>query len=203
MTQNILNNTDISWFFCAIDLLIVIYFVTSNVNYSLLFENASDNFVTESAQVMVEFDTITITIVDSGQFESGSLYTIWEFVSRIGTDTQFVVTGEERLSFQHDTTFSPLWDLYYDFPLAVGRTWGIDFILPVPEVLNKEPIHTLVQHFASSFHTRMNGGGFNVYWTQEDWLVPGVGIVKSRHWQFGFFPWKNRTWTLVDYHLVN
>lgn len=153
--------------------------------------------------VAVEFDTVTITIVDSGQFESGNSYTIWKFVSRNGTDTQFVVTGEERLSFQHDTTFSSLWDVYYDFPLAVGRSWGLDFFAPFPEVLDKEPVLTPAQHFTSSFHTRMYGGGFNDYWHQEDWLVSGLGIAKSRRWQLGFIPWMNRTWTLIDYHLAN
>lgn len=153
--------------------------------------------------VAVTFDTVTVTIVDSGRFESGDSYTLWEFVSRNGIDTQYVVTGEERLSFLHDTIFSPLWDIYYDFPLAVGRTWGLEFFAPVPEVLDKEPVVTPIQPFASSFHTRMYGGGFNDYWTQEDWLVPGVGIARIRRWQFGFIPWMNRTWTLIDYYLVN
>jgi hypothetical protein len=153
--------------------------------------------------VTVTFDTVTVTIVGSGQLESGDPYTLWEYVSRNGVDTQYVVTGEERLSFQHDTVFNLLWDLYYDFPLAVGRTWGLEFLVPVPEVLDKAPIATPIQHFASGFHTRMYGGGFNDYWTQEDWLVPGVGIAKSRRWQFGFIPWMNRTWTLIEYWLAD
>ncbi len=151
----------------------------------------------------VEFDTVTVTIVDSGQFESGDSYTLWQFVSKHGTDTQFVVTGVERLSFKHDTTGYPFFDLHYDFPLAVGRTWGLEFIVSLPEVLDKEAVLTPVQHFASCFHTRMGGGLFNDYWSEEDWLVPGVGIVKSRRWQFGFIPWMNRTRTLINYHLAN
>ena len=152
----------------------------------------------------VEFDTVTVTIVDSGQFESGDSYTMWQFVSRNRTDTQFVVTGEERLSFLRDTTLGlPFWDLYYDFPLAVGRTWGLEFIISVPEVLDKEAVLTPVQNFASGFHTRMGGGMLNSYWSQEDWLVPGMGIVKSRRWQYDFGPPMKRTWTLIDYHLPN
>jgi hypothetical protein len=152
--------------------------------------------------ITVTFDTVMVTIVDSGRFESGDLYTLWEFVSSIGVDTQYLVTGEERLSFQRDTVFSPFWDLYYEFPLAVGRTWGFDFFAPVPEVLDKELIVTPLQPFESSFHTRIHGGGFNDYWTQEDWLVPGVGIVRSKRWQTGFIPWMHRTWNLIEYHLV-
>jgi hypothetical protein len=162
-----------------------------------------DSVTSAPNTVTVTFDTVTVTIVNSGRLESGDLYTIWEFMSRNGIDTQYVVTTGERMSFQQDTIFSPLWDLYYDFPLAVGRTWGIDFFVPVPEVLDKGPVPTPVQHFASGFHTRMYGGGFNDYWTQEDWLVTGVGIAKSRRWQIGFIPWMNRTWTLIDYHLTN
>jgi hypothetical protein len=124
-----------------------------------------------------------------------------QFPNKIGT--AYVVTAEERMSFQHDTIFRPQWDFYYEFPLAVGRTWGLDFFAPVPEVLDKESVLTPVQHFASGFHTRMYGGGLNEYWTQEDWLVSGVGIAKSRRWQTGFIPWINRTRTLIDYHLSN
>jgi len=151
----------------------------------------------------VEFDTVTITIVDSGQFESGDSYTLWEFVSSNGTDTQYVVIGEERLRSQRDTTFSPIWDLYYDFPLAVGRNWGVVSILPIPRVIDKESILTPIQHFPSAFHTRMSGGAFNDYWTQEDWLAPGVGIVRSRRSEIFFAPTTIRTWTLIDYHLAN
>jgi len=151
----------------------------------------------------VTFDTVMVTIVDSGRFESGDSYTLWEFVSSIGVDTQYLVTGEERLTFQRDTVFSPLWDLYYEFPLAVGRIWGFDFFAPVPEVLDKEPNITPLQPFASSFHTQMRGGGFNDYWTQEDWLAPGVGIVRTRRWQTGFIPWMNRTWNLIEYQLAD
>ncbi len=163
-----------------------------------------DSMLTGPDSITVEFDTVTVTIVDSGQFESGDLYTIWQFVSRNMTDTQLVVTGEERLSFLRDTTLGlPFWDLYYIFPLAVGRFWGVESILPLPHVLDKEPVLTPVQNFASCFHTRMDGGMLNSYWSQEDWLVPGVGIVKSRRWQFGYIPPMKRTWTLIDYHLAN
>ncbi|MCH9032765.1 MAG: hypothetical protein IIB00_10990 [candidate division Zixibacteria bacterium] len=153
----------------------------------------------------VEFDTVTVTIVDSGKFESGDSYAIWEFVSRNRIDTQFVVTGIERLSFLLDTAFFyPSLDIRYEFPLAVGRNWGLEFIASVvPEVLDKESVLTPVQHFASVFHTRMQWAGLNNYSTQEDLLVAGVGIVKSRRRQFGFIPWMNRTRTLIDYRLAN
>ncbi len=153
--------------------------------------------------VIVDYDTVTVTIVASGQFESGAPFTKWRYVSRSETDTLFVVSNEERLSFQGDTTFNPIWDIYYDFPLAVGRTWGLVFIAPVPEALDKEPVATPAQNFTSTFHTRASGGAFNDYWTQEDWLAPGVGIIKSRRWQVGFIPWMNRTRTLIAYTLVN
>jgi len=152
--------------------------------------------------VAVTFDTVTVTIADSGHFESGTAYTLWEFRSHREIDTQFVVTAEERITFQQDTISSPLWDLYYNFPLAVGRTWGIYFIAPFAEVLDKERVVTPVQTFPSCFHARMYGGGFNDYWHQDDWLVRDVGIVKSVRRQFGFWPEMTRTRTLVDYYVV-
>ncbi|MEE8404283.1 MAG: hypothetical protein V3S17_02710 [candidate division Zixibacteria bacterium] len=148
----------------------------------------------------VHYDTVTVTIVDRGQFESGESYTLWEFdVTNGGVYTQYVVSGEERLSFQSDSLFNQLWDVYYNFPLAVGRTWGIDFIVPVPEVRDKEPINSPFQNFETGFRVRTIGGALNDYWTQEDWLVPEIGIVKSRRTRFGIWPELNRTWTLIDY----
>lgn len=150
----------------------------------------------------VTFDTVTVTIVDDGVLESGDSYALWEIEhpQQYGIDTLYVVTGEERMSLQRDSVFSILWDLYYEFPLAVGRYWGIESFAPVPEVLDKEPVATSFQFFASAFHSQMYGGGFNDYWHQEDWLVPEVGIVRSRRLQFGFIPWMNRTWSLIDFH---
>ncbi|MFQ5608225.1 MAG: hypothetical protein ACE5GA_09785, partial [Candidatus Zixiibacteriota bacterium] len=155
--------------------------------------------------VMVVIDTVAVTIVGSGRLESGDSYTMWNYVTANGTDTQYVVTGEERLSFQSDKTFNSLWDIYYYFPLAVGRTWGLEVITPFPDALDKEPVLTPVQRFASSFHVRMSGGGFESSWTQDDWLAPGVGIIKSRRWQFSIGPWMrmNRTRTLISYRPAN
>lgn len=158
-----------------------------------------DSTDTGGDSLVPTFDTVTVTITRSGHFQSGEPYSLWTYVSSSAIDSQFVVIGNGQVRFQHDTIFSPLWDVYYDFPLAVGRTWGIEYFAPVPEVLDKETLSTPAQTFASSFHTTLSGGGFNDYWTQEDWLVPGVGIAKSRRGQTGFWPWLRRTRTLIDY----
>jgi len=152
--------------------------------------------------VVVEFDTVTITIADSGRFDSGYSYTTWEFASRNGSDTKIFVTGNHGFGFQHDTTCSLPWNLYNIFPLAVGRTWGMYFYRPVPVVVDKEPVHTPVQDFASGFYTHMSGSWPDDHWAQRDWLVPGVGITKSKRWQTGSAR-MNRTWTLIDYHLAD
>jgi len=153
--------------------------------------------------IIITYDTVMFTIVGSGNLEAGYPYTLWESTTKYGIDTQFVVTYEERLSFIHDTEYISLMDYYFDFPIAVGRTWGLEYFTISPEVLDKEMVITSVQTFMSSFHTYMSGSMLNDYWTQEDWLVPGVGIVKSRHLQFGFIPSMNRTRTLIDYTLVD
>jgi hypothetical protein len=153
--------------------------------------------------IVVTFDTITATIVDSGRLESGAPYTLWEFLGRDGIDTQYVVTNAWRLSFGGETIFGQRWAVRYLFPMTVGRFWGIYSLVPLPLVLDKEPVVTPIQTFASSFHTYLEGESGNDNWTQQDWLVSGVGIVKSRRWQFGSWPSMNRTRTLIDYQLAD
>jgi len=151
--------------------------------------------------VIITYDTVTVTIVDEGRLEMGDSFTVWEYVNSMSTDTLFVVTQENHIRFH--TMYSPLWDLYYEFPLAVGRSWGIDYFVPVPEVIDKETVIAPLRIFESAFHQKTNGGAFNDYWSQDDWLVPEIGIVKSTRWQFGFIPSMNRTRTLIDYSLVD
>ncbi len=152
--------------------------------------------------IIISYDTVTATIIDEGHFNDGDPYTVWEFAGSLMTDTMFLVTYENHLTFMYDTMHFSFMDVSYDFPLAVGKTWGIDYFVPVPEVLDKELIHTPAGIFESSFHTHAIGGAFNDYWTQDDWLVPDVGIVKSKRWQFGFIPSMDRTRTLIEYNLV-
>ena len=77
---------------------------------------------------------------------------------RAQSSQQFFQQNADKFRAQQDLIASPFFDLYYDFPLAIGRFWGVESIAPVPEVLDKEGVLTPVQHFASCFHTRMEGG---------------------------------------------
>lgn len=47
----------------------------------------------------------------------------------------------------------------------------------------------------------MFGGGFNYYWTLEEWLVPYVGVVKRKQGIMDFGPTIYIEWTLLSYEL--
>lgn len=70
-----------------------------------------------------------------------------------------------------------------------------------PEIIDKGPIEVPARQFESAFQYRMFGGGFNYYWTLEEWLVPYVGVVKRKQGIMDFGPTIYIEWTLLSYEL--
>jgi hypothetical protein len=153
--------------------------------------------------LIVIIDTISLIIVDSNSLVSGELYTTWEYYSNFQNFKFYVVNGERRITITYEIPTISINDVYYEFPMAVGRDWGVDYFIPVPVVSDKEMIITYAQLFETSFHTIWQGQGIDDYWTREDWLVPGIGFVKYKYMQYGLGYSINRTRTLIDYHLVD
>jgi len=118
------------------------------------------------------------------------------------SDTQFVAYVNNQVWVSGDTLMSSLFDWRYEFPLAVGRHWGFVTIGGAPMVTTKSSVTTPAGTFPSAFQYSMSGGFFNSSWSVNEWLVPGVGVVKRTHSVFDFIPFGyTQEWTLLSYDL--
>ena len=146
-------------------------------------------------------DTVTVTIVSDVSVSWADSGKLWQYIGSEFTDTLYVGAIDEELFFSHSQDILYLDSWYYEFPLAVGRWWGVDTFAPIPEVYDKGPVSTGAGDFSSAFHYRMSGGAFNSYWGVEDWLVPGVGVVLRKTTQMDLGPVLSQDWTLISYNV--
>ncbi len=127
----------------------------------------------------VSHDTVTITIVRKGTLSTGNEFAMQRIVSVTGVDTQFVITDSQMLRLQADSMSSGPNDLSIDFPLAVGRYWGVSLPAQMTSATDREPILAPAGIYQSCFHTIAYGNVSGHAWMEDDWLCPGVGIVRS------------------------
>jgi hypothetical protein len=147
-------------------------------------------------------DTVQVRIIDTIGLTGADFATVWTYTGREYVDTVVVANRGNEISVYPDTlAVMPFvhWD--YEFPFAVGRNWGIYTFAAVPGVYDKGPVTTPAGEFEGSFHYRASGGALNDYWSLEERLVPGVGVVTRTFTKFGFWPAKNEVWTLLSYQI--
>jgi hypothetical protein len=154
----------------------------------------------------VGFDTVTVTIVDARfLFEppgGPNAYMLWENVWPSHTDTTWVEITGNTMTISTDTaqTIPPLPAWSYEFPMTVGKHWGIDYILvPVPIVSDKSALSTPAGDFPTVFEYSMSGGMLGS-WAVQDWLAPGVGMVQRIYYPYtGMWPASWQEWRLLRF----
>jgi len=145
-------------------------------------------------------DTVSVTVIDKIEMAHYDSVMVWAYEGREYDDTMFVATSGRSVTMFFDTlAVMPFISWQYDFPMAVGRHWGIETFAAIPIVDDKVPIRTIGYQVRSSFHYRDGGGFLNDYWTVEDWLVPGLGVARRNFTLWGFWPSASQQWTLLNY----
>jgi hypothetical protein len=147
-------------------------------------------------------DTVMVTIVSEVTVSWADSAMLWQYIGREFTDTLYVGAVGEELFFSHSTDILSFDSWYYEFPLAVGRHWGIEYFNAIPMILDKGSVTSLAGEFPSAFHYSMFDAAFNSYWGVEDWLVPGVGAVLRKTTRMDFGPPAfSQDWTLISYNV--
>jgi len=148
-------------------------------------------------------DTVTVSIISDLQIDGFDSTRVWLMQGSLITDTQFVSYINNQVWMSEDTVMNSLFDWRYQFPLSVGRNWsGFPIVVAFYQfVIAKESIATAAGNFPSAFNYVAQGGGLNVYWGVDDWLVAGVGVVKRNYWIYDFGPGYSQEWTLLSYKL--
>jgi len=145
-------------------------------------------------------DTVKVRVVGKLQNQYYDSVMVWAFRGREYIDTMFVATDGQVVSEFFDTlVVMPFVFWPYEFPMAVGRHWGILTSAPIPHVDDKARVMTPAGSFRSGFRYRMGGGFLNEYWYLEDWLVPGVGVATRKFGRWGFGPSVSQEWTLLSF----
>ena len=156
-----------------------------------------------SSGVTVGIDTVTVTIVDyilpENEPASGFLM-VWEFSGLAYTDTSIVQIAGNTVTVNYDTLQRippyPAWS--YEFPMTVGKHWGFDMIGPISQVYDKCSVSTPAGNFQTTF-CYFRSASMPGSWEVQDWLVPGVGMVKRVYSPYtGTWPSFWREWTLLS-----
>lgn len=151
-----------------------------------------------------EYDTVTVTIADTLPVDSGEPMRLWTYHFSDSVDTQYVVTADNWIGFFSDTLYQII-NVAYQFPLAVGRSWGIytSQIIPIPDVIEKDTIIVPAGSFGGGFHHEWFEVWIpNDYRTINTWLVPEVGIVQQTRHDFGLGLNRYIRWKLLSYNIV-
>lgn len=150
-------------------------------------------------------DTVTVTIVDMIvpiiEPSPWGLRMVWEYAGTVYNDTSIIQTAGNTVTVNYDTLLMtpppPAWS--YEFPMAVGRHWGIDTLAPIPIVHNKVSVSTLAGGFETAFGYSMSGD-FASMWSVQDWLAPGVGMVKRTYRPpSDMWPSSSQEWNLLSF----
>ena len=145
-------------------------------------------------------DTVTVRVVDKIQSPGYDSVMVWTYRGREYVDTMFIATNGQIVSEFFDTlVVMPFVAWPYEFPMAVGRHWGIYTFAPIPQVDDKAPISTPAGNFRSAFHYQASGIWVDDYWLVDDWLVPRVGVVKRKFHRWILGPVSDQEWTLLSF----
>ena len=146
-----------------------------------------------------EYDTLTVTIVDTTTIHGNLHATIWEYVATHWIDTEYVVVTGNMVTPYPDTDAAYFYPLDYEFPLAVGRSWGMNTSDPLQDLEEKGPVSVPAGTFNIGFRYRHSRQGLNYFWFMDNWLVPGVGLVSRIEREYNLGPSKTVTWELLTY----
>jgi hypothetical protein len=146
-------------------------------------------------------DTVTVTVVERVNILGPDSLMLWEFNGRVYEYTRFVSTAANIVTIATDTAqrIPPLPAWSYEFPMTVGKHWGIDTFWPIPTVSDKCSVSTPAGNFQTAF-VYFSSGGLPGSWMVRDWLAPGVGVVKRVYYPYsGTWPSSWHEWTLLSF----
>lgn len=177
----------------------------STFNLSQFPNSIGTEWVYQLVDTLIDLvDTVTVRVVGKIQMPPYDSVMVWAYEGREYVDTMFVaVDGQIVTEFFDTLVVMPFVHWPYEFPMTVGRHWGIVTFDPIPQVDDKAPVITPYRSFRSGFHYRMAGGFFNDYWSVEDWLVPGVGVATRKFTSWSLWPVAAQEWTLLSYQPPN
>jgi hypothetical protein len=146
-------------------------------------------------------DTVSVAITDTTTLPNDEQSTIWIYTYSDKTDTTYVSISGDTVKLYYDV--NALWNYRsYIFPLEVGNTWiggnGDSTI-----VVTSSAISVTAGEFQNGFLIETNLAGFNRWGTISSWFVPHIGPVRMHRKEFALGPFKNETWELLDYTLMD
>jgi hypothetical protein len=154
-----------------------------------------------AGSLSVSRDTIIVIAARTSQLPDGREFSLQEVVRGLEIDTQYVIFDSNFVRIQADSLAGGPEDIYFQFPLAVGRYWGVGPAQHASYAVDKEQILTAAGIFEACFHTSAFGGSFEQAWTEDDWLAPGIGIVRSTRRTTTYIEQIRSTRLLIDYKL--
>ncbi|MEE9443536.1 MAG: hypothetical protein V3V99_12805 [candidate division Zixibacteria bacterium] len=158
----------------------------------------SINNIYDTVFVLVT-DTITVSTV-SGDI----LGKVWVYDYGDRQDTEYVAVVDNRIEVYPlpritIPELNPLRDYYYEFPLTVGRYWGILFFFPIPDVFEKVPVRYRQGGEFTAFKHFYSQQGLSYFKGVESLLVPNIGVMSRTVREYNLGPMTKVTYELIDY----
>lgn len=142
-----------------------------------------------------KYDTINVSILNHYNKGGQSIF-IWLFSNKNSmADTLFVVNSLDSISFFENNSLTRLKWKYF-FPLEIGKSWS----------LTKTDNYTVesqekIDGFPDSYKIVRNVQSFNYVNKETTWISPGIGFVKLDFFVLDLGPFKNESWSLLNYNI--
>lgn len=144
--------------------------------------------------------TVRVSIVDH-IIVSEQDVSVWQYDYGDRVDTQYAFVSGNTIAF-HDDTIPHFSNASYLFPFALGRFWGMDFFVPPSGIFEKGAISVPAGQFPNGFRHIFYSYGFNYGHWLDEWLVPGVGVVKRAEYIMDIGLGIVVTYDLLEYHIA-
>ena len=120
-------------------------------------------------------------------------------------DTDFVVINWDDDEIDIYTYEAQPYPYYtYHFPFAMGDGWGIYTFAELTGIVGKGTITVPAGTFDDGFFYTAEGSIIpNDFYRLENWLVPGVGLVKMTKTEYWLAPENIEVWRLLDYDIAD
>lgn len=153
------------------------------------------------------YDTLFVMVTDTvtiPTFSGDILGKVWVYDYGSHQDTEYVAIVDNRVEVYPLPQIAipeqnPSRNYHYEFPLTVGRYWGILFFVPIPDVFEKVQItyrqggeYTAFKHFYSH-------QGLNYFKGVESLLVPNIGVMSRTVREYNLGLLNKTTYELIDY----
>ncbi|MFH1701288.1 MAG: hypothetical protein ABIE07_11960 [Candidatus Zixiibacteriota bacterium] len=153
------------------------------------------------------YDTLLVMVTDTVTVPTvigDVIGKVWVYDYGNHQDTEYVAIVNNRIEvYPLPRTiigeYNPIRDYYYEFPLTVGRYWGIMFFVPIPDVFEKVPVTYRHGGEFTAFKHYYSHQGFNYYRGVESLLVPNIGVMSRTVREYNLGPMTKVTYELIGY----